>query len=116
MATLEIVGSGTLDQRKLSEKQDTDTNNLSNNQIAMYPSNVTEHKNYLIFRAVDPLSGGMMNKNGLTKNRKKALFQNDKTREFVSSLATRIIELSENGVTDFSGSYDDYLRSQGVLV
>ena len=37
-------------------------------------------------------------------------------REFVSSLATRIIELSENGVTDFSGSYDDYLRSQGVLV
>ncbi|MEB3734311.1 ABC-F family ATPase [Halopseudomonas pachastrellae] len=37
-------------------------------------------------------------------------------REFVSSLATRIIELSEDGVTDFSGSYDDYLRSQGVLV
>ncbi len=37
-------------------------------------------------------------------------------REFVSSLATRIIELSDNGVTDFSGSYDDYLRSQGVLV
>ncbi|MEH6491947.1 ABC-F family ATPase [Halopseudomonas sp.] len=36
-------------------------------------------------------------------------------REFVSSLATRIIELSENGVTDFSGTYDDYLRSQGVL-
>ena len=37
-------------------------------------------------------------------------------REFVSSLATRIIELGENGVTDFSGSYDDYLRSQGVIV
>ena len=34
----------------------------------------------------------------------------------VSSLATRIIELGENGVTDFSGSYDDYLRSQGVIV
>jgi ATPase subunit of ABC transporter with duplicated ATPase domains len=37
-------------------------------------------------------------------------------REFVGSLATRIIELSNNGVTDFSGTYDDYLRSQGVLV
>ncbi|AJO78505.1 MULTISPECIES: ABC-F family ATPase [Pseudomonas] len=36
-------------------------------------------------------------------------------REFVSSLATRIIELSPNGVTDFSGTYDDYLRSQGVV-
>ncbi|AYF86312.1 ABC-F family ATPase [Pseudomonas sp. DY-1] len=37
-------------------------------------------------------------------------------REFVGSLATRIIELNENGVTDFSGTYDDYLRSQGVIV
>jgi len=36
-------------------------------------------------------------------------------REFVSSLATRIIELKEDGVTDFSGTYDDYLRSQGVV-
>ncbi|OEY65340.1 ABC-F family ATPase [Marinobacter sp. X15-166B] len=33
-------------------------------------------------------------------------------REFVSSLATRIVELSADGITDFSGSYDDYLRSQ----
>ena len=36
-------------------------------------------------------------------------------REFVSSLATRIIELSPTGVVDFSGTYDDYLRSQGVV-
>ncbi len=36
-------------------------------------------------------------------------------REFVSSLATRILEMSERGITDFSGSYDDYLRSQGIL-
>lgn len=31
-------------------------------------------------------------------------------REFVSSLATRIIELTETGVRDFSGTYDDYLK------
>ncbi|MCG5511893.1 ABC-F family ATPase [Ectothiorhodospira shaposhnikovii] len=36
-------------------------------------------------------------------------------REFVSSLATRIIELNENGVTDFNGTYDDYLRELGVV-
>ncbi len=35
-------------------------------------------------------------------------------REFVSSLATRIIELTPQGVVNFSGGYDDYLRSQGV--
>jgi ATPase subunit of ABC transporter with duplicated ATPase domains len=37
-------------------------------------------------------------------------------REFVASLATRIIELTPNGVVNFSGSYDDYLHSQGVEV
>jgi ATPase subunit of ABC transporter with duplicated ATPase domains len=35
-------------------------------------------------------------------------------REFVSSLATRIIELTPGGVVNFSGSYDDYLHSQGM--
>lgn len=35
-------------------------------------------------------------------------------REFVSSLATRIIELTPTGIVDFHGTYDDYLRSQGV--
>ena len=34
-------------------------------------------------------------------------------REFVSSLATRIIELDASGVIDFSGNYDEYLRSRG---
>jgi len=37
-------------------------------------------------------------------------------REFVSSLATRIIELSHAGVVNFSGNYEDYLHSQGVEV
>jgi ATPase subunit of ABC transporter with duplicated ATPase domains len=35
-------------------------------------------------------------------------------REFVSSLATRIIEISDRGVTDYHGNYEDYLRSQGL--
>ncbi|MDD3759926.1 MAG: ABC-F family ATPase [Acidithiobacillus sp.] len=33
-------------------------------------------------------------------------------REFVSSLATRIIEFTAHGIEDFKGSYEDYLRSQ----
>jgi len=35
-------------------------------------------------------------------------------REFVSSLATRILELTPSGIVNFNGSYDDYLRSQGI--
>lgn len=35
-------------------------------------------------------------------------------REFVSSIATRIIEIKEDGIVDFTGNYEDYLTSQGV--
>ncbi|RLA12757.1 MAG: ABC-F family ATPase, partial [Gammaproteobacteria bacterium] len=35
-------------------------------------------------------------------------------RAFVSSLATRVIELSADGVANYVGGYDDYLHAQGV--
>ncbi len=35
-------------------------------------------------------------------------------REFVSSLATRIIELSATGITNYHGTYDEYLRDMAV--
>ncbi|MBG6245494.1 ABC-F family ATPase [Candidatus Symbiopectobacterium sp. 'North America'] len=35
-------------------------------------------------------------------------------REFVSSLATRVLEITPNKVVDFTGSYEEYLRSQGI--
>ncbi len=35
-------------------------------------------------------------------------------REFVNSLATRVLEVRPEGVADFRGTYDEYLTSQGV--
>jgi len=35
-------------------------------------------------------------------------------REFVSSLATRIIELTPQGIVNFSGNYEDYLQRQAM--
>lgn len=35
-------------------------------------------------------------------------------REFVSSLATRVIDMQPTGLVDFHGNYEDYLRSQGI--
>jgi len=35
-------------------------------------------------------------------------------REFVSSIATRIIELTPGGIVDYHGTYEEYLKSQGV--
>jgi len=36
-------------------------------------------------------------------------------REFVSSIATRIIELTPAGIVDYRGNYEEYLNSQGVV-
>lgn len=33
-------------------------------------------------------------------------------REFVSSLASRILEINPSGITDFKGNYEDYLQTQ----
>ena len=35
-------------------------------------------------------------------------------REFVSSLATRIIEITAKGISDYHGTYEEYLRDQGM--
>ena len=35
-------------------------------------------------------------------------------REFVSSLATRILEVRDGQIIDFRGNYDEYLHSQGI--
>jgi ATPase subunit of ABC transporter with duplicated ATPase domains len=35
-------------------------------------------------------------------------------REFVSSLATRVLEVKDGEIIDFQGSYEDYLASQGI--
>jgi len=35
-------------------------------------------------------------------------------REFVSTVATRIIDIQPSGIIDFKGDYESYLASQGV--
>lgn len=46
---------------------------------------------------------------------KGTLFFVSHDREFVSSLATRIIEITPDKVIDYSGNYEDYLRGQGIV-
>jgi ATPase subunit of ABC transporter with duplicated ATPase domains len=36
-------------------------------------------------------------------------------REFVSSLATRILDMTSDGIRDFKGTYDEYLASRGLV-
>ena len=43
---------------------------------------------------------------------KGTLFFISHDREFVSSIATRILEIKEDQIIDFSGNYEDYLLTQ----
>jgi ATPase subunit of ABC transporter with duplicated ATPase domains len=79
-------------------------------KIMMQKPNVLvmdEPTNHLDMESIESLNGALENYPG-------TLLFVSHDREFVSSLATRIIELTPQGVVNFSGSYEDYLRSQAV--
>ncbi len=66
-----------------------------------------EPTNHLDMESIESLNLALDNYPG-------TLFFVSHDREFISSLATRIIEITADGVIDFKGSYDEYLRSQGI--
>ena len=63
-----------------------------------------EPTNHLDMESIEALNLALENYPG-------TLFFVSHDREFVSSLATRILEITPDGVRDFTGSYDDYLKS-----
>ncbi|SFO15764.1 ABC-F family ATPase [Nitrosospira briensis] len=67
-----------------------------------------EPTNHLDMESIESLNAALEKYNG-------TLIFVSHDREFVSSLATRIIEMKPDGITDFKGSYEDYLRGQGVV-
>jgi ATPase subunit of ABC transporter with duplicated ATPase domains len=66
-----------------------------------------EPTNHLDMESIEALNLALVNYPG-------TLFFVSHDREFISSLATRIIDITADGVIDFKGSYDEYLRSQGI--
>ena len=66
-----------------------------------------EPTNHLDMESIEALNLALDNYPG-------TLFFISHDREFISSLATRIIEITAEGVVDFKGSYDEYLVSQGI--
>jgi ATPase subunit of ABC transporter with duplicated ATPase domains len=69
-----------------------------------------EPTNHLDMEAIESLNGALEKYTGTL-----AFVSHD--REFVSSLATRIIELKTDGTcVDFRGSYDEYLEREGAAL
>ncbi len=65
-----------------------------------------EPTNHLDMESIESLNLALENYPG-------TLFFVSHDREFVSSLATQIIELTPDGVQHYMGSYEDYLQSKG---
>jgi ATPase subunit of ABC transporter with duplicated ATPase domains len=67
-----------------------------------------EPTNHLDMESIESLNSGVADFTG-------TLFFVSHDREFVSSLATRIVEIKTNGqIVDYRGTYDEYLASQGL--
>ncbi|MDT8319136.1 MAG: ABC-F family ATPase [Xanthomonadales bacterium] len=66
-----------------------------------------EPTNHLDMESIEALNLALANYPG-------TLFFVSHDREFISSLATRIIDISADGIVDFKGSYDEYLASRGI--
>jgi len=66
-----------------------------------------EPTNHLDMESIESLNLALENFPG-------TLFFVSHDREFVSSLATRIIEMTPKGLVDFRGNYEDYLASQDM--
>ena len=66
-----------------------------------------EPTNHLDMESIESLNLALDNFPG-------TLFFVSHDREFVSSLATRVIEMTPKGLVDFRGTYDEYLASQNM--
>lgn len=67
-----------------------------------------EPTNHMDMESIESLNLALENYPG-------TLFFVSHDREFVSSLATRIIDMKPEGITDFRGDYEEYLRSQDAI-
>jgi len=79
-------------------------------KLSMLRTNVLimdEPTNHLDMESIESLNYALENYEG-------TLIFVSHDREFVSSLATRVIEMTSAGLVDYHGSYDEYLRSQGL--
>jgi ATPase subunit of ABC transporter with duplicated ATPase domains len=68
-----------------------------------------EPTNHLDMESIEALNGAL-------EQYKGTLIFVSHDREFVSSLATRIIEMTPEKITDYKGTYEEFLRSQGVQI
>ncbi len=94
--------------KKVSVCSGGEKNRLLFGKLMMMDSNILimdEPTNHLDMESIEALNLALEHYEG-------TLIFVSHDREFVSSLATRIIEIKDQGLIDFQGSYDEYLAQQ----
>lgn len=97
-------------EKKVQVCSGGEKNRLLFGKMMMQDTNVMlmdEPTNHLDMESIEALNLALENYDG-------TLIFVSHDREFVSSLATRIIEIKGNELVDFQGTYDEYLASQDI--
>ena len=94
--------------KKASVCSGGEKNRLLFGKLMMSDANVLildEPTNHLDMESIEALNNALANYDGTV-----IFVSHD--REFVSSLATRVVEIKDQQVVNFQGTYDEYLASQ----
>ena len=105
----QVLFSGDEVEKKLSSLSGGEAARLIFARLSVEQPNVLildEPTNHLDLEAIEALVAGLDAYDG-------TLIFVSHDRWFVSQLATRVFEITENGITDYPGTYDEYLESCG---
>jgi len=105
----QVLFSGDEVEKKLSSLSGGEAARLIFARLSVEKPNVLildEPTNHLDLEAIEALVAGLDAYDG-------TLIFVSHDRWFVSQLATRVFEITENGITDYPGTYDEYLESCG---
>jgi len=99
-------------EKKVKVCSGGEKNRLLFGKLMMMDTNILlmdEPTNHLDMESIEALNLALEHYNG-------TLIFVSHDREFVSSLATRILEIKDHQLHDYQGTYEDYLASQEVTL
>ena len=105
-----LLFSGNMIDKKVSVLSGGEKGRMLFGKLILQRPNILimdEPTNHMDMESIESLNMALENYDG-------TLFFVSHDREFVSSLATRIIDMQADGLTDFAGGYEEYLASQGI--
>ena len=105
-----LLFSGSMIDKKASVLSGGEKGRMMFGKLLLQKPNILimdEPTNHMDMESIESLNMALSQYDG-------TLFFVSHDREFVSSLATRVFDMTESGIVDFRGSYEEYLSSQGI--